>query len=603
MYINKSFVFNIAIYKIVFALLCVTMTSFAFAAEKHAGFAMRGEPKYPDNFAHYESVNPNAPQGGELRLSATGSFDTFNPFLIKGEPAAGLGLIYETLMVRSPEEPFTRYPLIAEYIEVPDARDWVRFYINPKAKFSDGSKITAEDVRYSFELLTTKGQPFFRQYYADVKEVKVDSELVITFTFFDSNEEMPLILAELQVLSKKYWQDKDFSKSNLDVPVGSGPYTIKEFKVGSFVNYEKTANYWGADLPVNVGKFNFKTISYKYYKDQTVALEAFKAGEYDYREEHISKVWATGYAFPAVKEGKVIVENIPHTRPTGMQAFIFNLRKEKFADPLVREALGYLFDFEWSNKTLFYGQYKRTLSYFSNSDMASSGLPSEDEIALLEPYRDIIPPEVFTKEFTLPITKGDGNIRPQLRQALALLKKAGFTLENNQLRDKNGKQLAFEITLVSAGFKRVVNPFIQNLKKLGIDATVKLVDMSQYIKKMQTFDFDMVILSIGQSESPGNEQISFWHSSTANQEGSRNYMGIQNPAIDGLIDKIIRAKSLHELQTATRAMDRVLLWGHYLIPHWHISADRVAYWNTIQRPDLHPHVSVDTLTWWSNAQR
>lgn len=380
--------------------------------------------------------------------------------------------------------------------------------------------------------------------------------------------------------------------------MGSGPYRIGAFEPGRFVEIDRVKDWWGANLPINVGQNNFDRIRYDYYRDQTVALEAFKSGRYDIRNENASLVWATGYDFPARKDGRVKLEEVRHARPTGMQAFVFNIRREQFKDPVLRQAMAYAFDFEWSNDHLFYGQYARTRSYFSNSELAATELPSKAELALLDPWRGKIPDEVFTTVYTPPSTDGSGNIRSNLRTALRLLKQAGYKIEDNALiSPKTGKPVAFEILLVSPAFERIVAPFAQNLKRLGIVASVRTVDQSQYINRIRSFDYDMIIGGAGQSESPGNEQRDYWSSDAADREGSRNTIGIKNPAVDALIDRIVDAPDRKSLVAATRALDRVLLWNHYVIPQWHVRMDRLAYWDRFGIPK-HPKYGADVMSWW-----
>jgi microcin C transport system substrate-binding protein len=412
------------------------------------------------------------------------------------------------------------------------------------------------------------------------------------------NRELPHITGQLPVMSKKWWSTRDFTKTTLERPMGSGPYRIAAFEPGRYVEVERVQDYWGAKLPINIGRNNFDRIRYDYYRDQTVALEAFKAGRYDLRSENASLVWATGYDFPARKDGRVKLEEVKHSRPTGMQAFIFNTRRPLFQDRVLREAMAYAFDFEWSNKSLFYGQYARTSSFFSNSDLAATKLPSAAELALLEPWRGKIPDEVFTKIYAPPSSDGSGNIRGNLRNGLRLLKKAGYKIEKNNLIPPNSdKPVEFEILLISPAFERVVAPFAANLKRFGITASVRTVDQSQYINRIRSFDFDMIVGGAGQSESPGNEQRDYWSSAAADRQGSQNTIGIKNPAVDALIEKIVDARDRDSLVTATRALDRVLLWNHYVIPQWHVQIDRIAYWDKFGIPKL-PKYGADTMSWW-----
>jgi len=570
------------------------------AAEGPAhGLAMNGQPKYGPGFTHFDYANPDAPKGGRVRLAATGTFDSFNPFIVKGNSADGLALLFDTLTEQSLDEPFSEYGLLAESIDV--AADRITFRLRKEAVFHDGSPVLASDVVFTFNTLVAKGNPHYAQYYADVAAVEATAPREVTFRFKPgSSRELPLILGQLPVLSEKSWQGKDFSASSLDVPMGSGPYRIGEFKAGQSLTFERDPAYWGRDLPVNRGRNNFDAITYDYYRDLTVTLEAFKAGEYDFRQEFNSKQWATGYTGPAVEKGLIHTENIPHKLPQGMQAFAFNTRRGVFADPLVRKALNFAFDFEWSNKNLFYGQYARSTSFFSNSEMASSGAPSAEEKAILDPLG--LPAEVSAQPFSLPQTDGSGNIRGNLRTAAELLKEAGWSVEGGKLM-KNGQPFAFEILLVQPDFERVVLPFQRNLARLGITMSVRLVDTSQYLERLNEFDFDMIVTSFGQSLSPGNEQRSFWSSAAADMPGSRNYCGIRSPAIDKLVDMVIAAPDRQSLVLRCKALDRALLWGWYVIPHWHTTSWRVAYWDRFGRPDRTADYGLDFQTWWIDPEK
>ena len=562
------------------------------------GFAMRGEPKYAPDFTHFDYVNPKAPKRGALRLHAIGTFDGFNPFVVKGNPPSGIGLVYDTLTKQAEDEVFSEYGLVAERFAVADDRSWVTFYLNPKAQFSDGKPITARDVAFSYDILVKQGRPLYALYYADVASYEIIDSHTITFRFRQTNPELPLILGQLPLLPEHYWKDRDFNAALTEVPVTSGPYRIGEFDMGKSITYERDPHYWGQTLAVNVGYNNFDRISYIYFLDSDVAMEAFKSNSYDYRIENNSTDWATEYDFPALQQGKVTKVALTHQRPTGMQSYVFNTRRPIFADPLVREALSYAFDFEWSNANLFYDSYFRTSSYFSNSDLASSGLPSEQELQLLNPWRDQLPKRVFTDEYVPPSTQNTP-LRNNLRKGMQLLRQAGWFFSDGKLTNKAGEYLQFEILLYDKGGVRIANPMVQNLKRMGVDATINMVEVTQYINRLNNYDFDMVSAVFGQSSSPGNEQREFWGSSKANQPGSRNLPGISNPAIDALIENVIVAGSRQELITATRALDRALLWGHYVIPQFHSKEDRIAYWDTIERPQQVPSKGVNIMTWWA----
>jgi microcin C transport system substrate-binding protein len=571
-------------------------------AEPRHGLAMHGEPKYSPGFKHFDYVNPDAPKGGEVKLGSTGSFDNLNGFIIKGEAADGLGGLYDTLMTGSADEAFTEYGLLAESIEVPEDRTWVQFVLRKEARWHDGKPVTADDVIWTFNTLVEKGTPSYRYYYADVVSAKKIDGRTVRFDFKNGeNRELPMIMGQLVVLPKHYWQDKDFSKTTLEPPLGSGPYRIKSLEAGRDISYRRVDDYWGRDLPVNVGRDNFDVIRYDYYRDATVQVEAFKAGAFDFRVENISKVWATSYDIPAVKKGLIKKIEVKHNRTAGIQGFVYNTRRGLFKDPKLRQALAYAFDFAWSNRNLFYGQYTRTRSYFDNSELAATGLPGKDELEILEPYRGRIPDEVFSTEYHPPMTKGDGRIRSNLRAGDKLLKEAGWVIKDNQrVNEETGQVLEFEILLVSPAFERITLPFTKNLERLGVKASVRTVDSAQYLRRLETFDYDMLTFIWGQSLSPGNEQLGYWSSRAASQNGSRNFAGISDPVVDELIAGLISAPDRESLITRTRALDRVLQWGHYLIPHWHLDYDRLIFWNKFERPKVTPISGTQFNTWWIN---
>lgn len=568
-------------------------------ASLRSAIAMHGEPAYGKNFTHFDYVNLTAPREGTLRRAAMGSFDNFNGYIVKGVSGSGTGYLFDTLMQQSSDEAFTLYSLVAEYIEVPEDRSWVRFHLNPKARFSDGSELTAADVKFTFDVLIEKGVPQLRAQYKDVTSVEIESKSVIKFNLKDNkNKELALILAQLPVFSEKDWQGKDFAKATFNVPLGSGPYTMKAFDAGRSIEYLRNDNYWAKDLPVNRGRYNFKHIIFDYYKDGSIAFEAFKAGDVDFRAENISKQWATGYQGKQFTSGNIIKEEIQHHNPQGMQAFWFNLRKDKFKDPNVRKALGLMFDFEWTNRTLFYGAYKRSDSFFSNSELAARGIPEGDELALLTPFKAQLPAELFTQVYTLDKTKGDGRVRKQQRQAIRLLKQAGWTLKSGKMVDASGKQLSLEFLVYSPSFERIIQPFRKNLQRIGVASEIRIVDVSQYLNRLNNFDFDVYTLIQAQSLSPGNEQLSMWGSEFANMPGTLNRIGLQDPVVDALVAKVINATDRDSLITATKALDRVLLWKNLVIPQWHISSYRVAYWQQIQRPTQLPKYGLAIDSWW-----
>ncbi len=569
------------------------------------GIAMHGEPKYGSDFKHFDYADPNALKGGTVRLAAIGTFDSLHPFILKGVPAAGLGNVFETLLTSSGDEAFTEYGLLVESIDMPDDRAWVTFTLRREARWHDGKPVTPEDVIFSFDILKSKGSPRYRFYYANVTKAEKVGPRSVKFRFSGGeNRELPLIIGQLPVLPKHYWKDRAFDKTTLEPPLGSGPYKVKSFEPGRSIIFERVKDYWGADLAVNKGANNFDVIRYDYYRDTTVALEAFKAGEYDFREENVSKNWATAYDAPAVRQGLIKKEQIRHERPTGMQSFIFNLRRPLFQDPRVRQALSYAFDFAWTNKNLFYGQYTRTTSFFSNSELASRDRPSPDELKILEPLRGRIPDEVFTKTYQPPKSDGSGNIRKNLRQGLKLLREAGWQFKDRKLvNGKTGEPFAFEILLAQPTWERIALPFVKNLKRLGVDARVRTVDAAQYQKRTEDFDFDMIVDVFGQSLSPGNEQREYWGTTAADRQGSNNTIGIKDKAIDTLIDSVIAAPDRKSLITRSRALDRVLLWGHYVVPQWHIRSFRIAYWDKFARPAKTPKYSLAFGNWWVDPKK
>lgn len=564
------------------------------------GVAMHGKLKYPSGFEHFEYVNPNAPKGGSLREASIGTFDSLNPFIIKGTAADGTGLMYDSLLARALDEPFSLYGLLAKEVVLDPQRRWVEFELHSEATFSDGQPVTAEDVVFTFNTLLEKGSPFFKSYYGGIEKIKALSPTRVHFDFGNtSNQELPLIVGEVPILPKHYWQERDFSSPSLDIPVGSGPYSIERIDPGRTIVYQRRDDYWGKDLPVNIGRHNFDQRQFDYYRDSTVALEAFKAGEYDYRSEHASKAWATGYTGAPFDDGRISKEEIQHQNPRGMQGFIMNTRRPQFASAKTREALTYAFDFEWTNQNLFYNAYTRTNSYFDNSEMAADELPTPAELAILEPVRDQVPPEVFTQVYKAPQTDGSGRNRKQLRQALRLLQQDGWSLQDGKLVNAAGEPFHFEILLVQKEFQRVVSPFIRNLERLGISADIRIVDVSQYINLLRQFDFDMIVYGFGQSSSPGNEQRDYWKSDNADRPGSRNLIGIRNPAVDYLVEELIAAPNREQLVLHARALDRVLQWNHYVIPHYHINAWRIAYWNHLAHPETSPKYDIGLDTWWA----
>ena len=577
--------------------------------------AIREAPRFPVDFAHYDHVNPDAPKGGTVRRASVGStFDSLNPFIVKGNAAAGIGLLFDTLTEDSPDEATASYGLVAEWIEVADDGSWTTFWLRPEARFHDGSPVTPEDVAFTLEILKTRGHPFYRGYYGNVTAAEpVEGDTPsgprrgVRFRFAEGmNQELPSILGQLPVLSKADWEGKDFAETTLEPPLGSGPYVVEPGSVdpGRSIVYRRNPDYWARDLAVNVGRHNFDRIRYDYYRDATVAVEAIKAGEYDFRRENSSKRWATGYAGPATEAGMLRQELLAHQLPAGMQSFIFNTRRAKFRDPRVREALGLAFDFEWTNRHLFYGQYRRSPSFFSNSELASSGPPAPAELAILEPYRGRVPERVFTTAYEPPRTDGPGGFRGNLRRALGLLRDAGWAVRDGQLVETaTGTPMEFEMLLVSPDFERVALPFGKNLERLGVRMTVRTVDPAQYQRRVSDFDFDMVVGSFGITLSPGNEQRDYWGSAAADLAGSNNLAGARDPVVDELVELVISAPDREALVHRSRALDRVLLWSHYVIPNWHLNAFRVAHWDIFGRPGTRPAYGLGFDTWWIDGSK
>ena len=568
--------------------------------------SMFDDVKYGPEFEHFDYADPNAPRGGELRLAALGTFDNLNPFILKGNAAAGSGLIYDNLLTGSLDEPFTEYGLLVESIDMPADRSWVEFTLREAARWHDGRPVTVEDVIWTTETLKTKGHPFYRHYYADIAGVSQTGPRTVRFTFGDTvNRELPLIVGQIDVLPKHWWEGRDFESTTLEPPLGSGPYRIAAVEPGRSITLERVPDYWGRDLAVNRGQNNIDVIRYDYYRDATVAVEAFKAGEFDFRSENNSKEWGTAYDLPDVESGRMIRELIDHEIPTGMQAFWFNTRRAKFADRRVRHALAHAFDFEWSNANLFYGQYTRTKSFFSNTELASSGLPQGGELRVLEGYRDRVPAEVFSRAYEPPSTDGSGNIRRNLRTAKRMLQEAGWTVRDGVLTHAgSGETMEIEFLLVAPAFERIVAPVVRNMERLGIAARIRLVDPAQYQNRIDEFDFDIVVSTRGQSLSPGNEQRNYWTTASADVRGSGNLAGIRDPAVDELVDLLIRAPDRETLVATTRALDRVLLWGHYVIPQWHIRSFRLVYWNRFGRPGIRPKYGLGfPSTWWIDQEK
>lgn len=594
-------------------LICLGLSfpSFAAISESH-GYAQFGTLKYPENFTHFDWVNPDAPKGGRLKLMASGSFDTLNPYTFKGtSPIAtpgffqyGVSELNETLMAGgglydpSGDEPASVYGLIAETIEYSDDQSWVVFNLRDSARFHDGHAITAYDVAFSYRLLIRDGHPRYRTDLQGVRRVDILNRHKIRFVFDKpDNTQLIMRLGELPVLPQHYWKDRDFRATTFEPPLGSGPYRISDVHPGRRIQFERVKNWWGANLAVNRGKYNFDRVEVEFYRDSTVAFEAFKVGEFDFYIEHQAKNWANGYQFPALARGEVVRAEIPHQIPTQTQALFMNSRRPLFADIRVRQALGMLLDFEWTNRALFYGAYQRSESYYPNSDFAATGRPEGGEWLLLSPFRDQLPAALFTDPFELPRTEGRGIPRDTLREALTLLKDAGWKLKPEGLRDRNGRALQFEILLVNPRLERILQPYTGNLARIGIQAHLRTVDAAQYKQRLDQYDYDMILGTLGQSLSPGLEQWLYFHSSQVNIKGGRNYAGVTNPVIDKLLAKLIAARTREEQISAARAIDRVLLWNHYSIPNWFISNHRLAYRNRFAHVTTPPY-TLGLRAWW-----
>lgn len=581
----------------------------AAAQEKH-GLSIFGDLKYPPDFKHFEYVNPDAPKGGRVAQVGPGgtlTFDSFNLFILKGDRAQGLDLLYDTLMTRALDEPDAVYGLIAKTAEVaPDGMSVV-FKLREEAKFADGTPVTADDVVFSFEALKTKGHPSYRIVLRDVEKAEALDPLTVKFSFKgDLVKPLPVEVAQLPVLPKAYYATRNFEETSLEPPLSSGPYKIGPFSQGRYVSYLRRDDYWGKDLPVNRGRFNFDEVRYDYFRDRTLELEALFAGTIDFREEFTSKDWATGYDKPMVRDGRVVKTSLPDETPSGAQGFFLNTRRPLFQDIRVRQALDLAFDFEWSNRNLFFGLYTRTGSFFENSDMKAEGKPSAEELALLEPFKDQLPAAVFGEVYVPPVTDGSGLPRDNLRKAQSLLKEAGWTVDpaDRQMKNAKGEPFVFEILLDAAAFERIAGPYAKNLKAIGITANLRRVDPAQFELRMKTFDFDMTVERFSLRLTPGIELKNFWGSEAAKTDGSFNLAGISNPAVDALADRIVKAQTRAELVVAARALDRVLRVGHYWVPHWYKAAHHIAFWNKYAWPEVKPKYDRGALTtWWYDATK
>ncbi|CAD5202663.1 extracellular solute-binding protein [Pseudomonas sp. FEN] len=599
---------------LLFISLALSSPASATISESH-GYAQFGTLKYPARFTHFDWVNPDAPKGGTLRVMAFGTFDTLNPYTFKGTSPVttpnflqyGVNELNATLMAGtgqyapSGDEPNASYGLIAQSVEYSEDRSWVVFNLRPEARFHDGTPITAFDVAFSYRLLLKEGHPQYRTSLQEVSRVDILTPQRIRFVFKRSGNPLLILrLGELPVLAQHYWQGRDFTATTFEPPLGSGPYRITRVQPGRQLVFERVRNWWGENLPVNRGKYNFDRVEVEFYRDSDVAFEAFKAGEFDIYIEHQAKNWANGYSFPAVDRGEVIKARIAHRIPTQTQGLFMNSRRAGFAQEQVREALGLMFDFEWTNRTLFGGAYQRAMSFYPNSEFSATGVPAGQEWLLLAPYREQLPARLFSEPFSLPRTDGRGIPRETLRRALALLDSAGWKLDGQRLLNKNGQPLRFEILLVNPNLERILQPYVENLASIGVDARLRTVDRAQYKQRLDQFDFDMILMTLDQTLSPGLEQWQYFHSSQANVKGSKNYAGVASPVVDHLLDALLAARSRDEQLAAGRALDRVLLWQHIMIPNWYLDYHRLAYRNRFAFVTTPPY-TLGLSAWWMKA--
>ena len=584
---------------------------YASLVTKH-GYAQFEQLKYDAQFTHFDWVNPHAPKGGSVRLMAFGTFDSLNPYTLKGTSpistadfaSYGISELNEPLMVGngqydpSGDEPSSSYGLIARSVEYSEDRSWVVFNLRPEATFHDGMPITAYDVAFSYRLLVKQGHPQYRTNLQDVKRVDILGRHRIRFVLKQANNPLLILhLGELPVLPQHYWKHRDFKATTYTPPLGSGPYRITQVVPGRRMVFERVKDWWGEKLPVNRGKYNFDRVEVEFYRDSNVAFEAFKAGEFDFYIEHQAKNWANGYKFPDVKRGEVIRAEIPHQIPAQTQALMMNARRPLFAQRKVREAMGLLFDFEWTNRTLFNNAYIRASSYYPNSEFSATGKPEGREWLLLSPYRQQLPAKLFTQTFSVPQTAGAGIPRDTLRRALLLLEQAGWTLSGQRLVNARGEPLQFEILLVNPNLERIFQPYAENLARIGISVSLRTVDRAQYKQRLDQYDYDMILATLPQTLSPGLEQRLYFHSSQVAIKGGKNYAGIAHPVVDALLDQLLAAHSRDEQVAITRALDRTLLWQHYSIPNWYLNNHRIAYRNRFSFVSTPPY-TLGLRAWW-----
>ena len=593
---------------IVIGLVLALMAQSAAAAQGSHGLSAFGDLKYGPDFKHFDYVNPDAPKGGRLSLlgpAARITFDSFNGFILKGDAAQGLELLFDSLMVRAFDESDAVYSLVARSADLAPDRKSITFLLRPEAKFADGSPLTADDVVFSFDVLKTKGHPQFRIALRDVVSADAVDKMTVHYTFEgDQIRDLPLQVATLPIFSKGYYSTRNFEETTLEPPVGSGPYRIADFKQGTFTTYKRREDYWAKDLAVSRGRYNFDEVRFEYYRDRTAQLEALKAGAYDLREEFTAKSWATEYDVPQVRDGRIVRLTLPDESPSGAQGFFLNMRRAKFADSRVRKAFDLAFDYEWMNKNIFYGLYTRTAGYFENSDLKATGKPSAEELALLQPFREKLSPEVFGEPYVPPVSDGSGSDRKLLREAARLLTEAGWELANGKRVNKQGEIFEVEFLIDEPTFERVLGPYLRNLQAIGVQATIRRVDPAQYERRVKAFDFDIITQRFVMGLTPGLELKNFFGSEAAMTDGSFNLAGINDPVVDALIGKVLEAGSRRELITATRALDRVLRAGHYWVPHWYKAAHHVVYWDKFARPAIKPKYDRGIVdTWWYDPEK
>ena len=585
--------------------LCATFSLIAWG-EVHLqkSFTLIGTNKYPDNFTHFAYANPNAPKGGILRLARTGSFDTLNPFNSKGTAPDYLYYTYGSLMTRSADEPHSLYPFLAEAIEYPENYSWVAFHINPAARFSDNHPVTSKDVVFTFELLKKEGSPFLKNLYKDVARVETTSPNRVVFYLDKPSKKQAALLGYIRVLPHHYWHTRNFQDRHLDNPVTSGPLIVKSVKMGQSVHFERVKNYWAVNLPSQKGRYNFDEIRVDYYRDRQAVIEGFRAGLYDVYQETDSNRWHQAFGFPAVKEGRVLKKDIELLYPSGMSALAFNLRREKFRNPALRQALITAFDFEWINRKLLNSEYQRTMSFFSNTPLSATGLPTEEELKLLKPFQDQLPRELFQQTITLPGSAGSGKDRKNVREALALFKKAGYRLDNGRMKEhSSGKPLTLNLITDDPKQERLLLPYRKSLADLGIELNIQTLEKTLFRKKVRAFDFELVDWYFWQSTYPGTELYHMWSSKVAMEKQSGNITGISNPVVDYLLAETSKADSYETLIPIVRALDRVLMWGHYVIPKWHTQTTHLAYWHHIDHPSQDHLYWLDLNNWWYKSDK